>query len=145
MDNLSKTAQTVEIPIAKIAVDQDNSYASLQRLLYSGYDRVKWNLATSESCPICQKIAELVNGNGEGLSLARFLGMSAKPKVTTDEQGNTVPVLNEYGEQEYDYTQEVDIYRDAPIYNMSHVGCLCFLTVYKSGNPSDSVLVTHNG
>lgn len=93
MDNLSKTAQTVEIPIAKIAVDQDNSYASLQRLLYSGYDRVKWNLATSESCPICQKIAELVNGNGEGLSLARFLGMSAKPKVTTDEQGNTVPFL----------------------------------------------------
>lgn len=141
MENLSKTAP-VEITLNKsAAAEMDNSYASLKRLLDLGYTTVKWKLATTESCPICKRIAEEI---GDGIDLAHFLGLRKKYEFTTDEQGNVVPVLDENNQPKYGLEQVVEIYRDAPIYNWAHVGCQCGLVVFKDST-GESEYVSHNG
>ena len=131
-ESLSKTAP-VEIKLNKIAVALDQSYASLLELLYAGYDRVQWCLDSSESCDLCKSIAAKIN-NG-GMDLAHFLGYKREYEYTTDEKGNQVPKLDEFGEPVVNFVKVVNIYKEAPIYNWSHVGCSCFLIVYKKDNP----------
>ena len=142
-ENLSKQLP-IEIPLSKIAVAQDNSYAKLLELLYAGYDRVQWCLDSQESCDLCKKIAQTINSSG-GMDLAHFLGYRKEYVYTTSESGDLVPELNEVGEPKFNLIKEVEIYRDAPIYNWSHVGCSCFLLIFKGKEPTDSVIVTKEG
>lgn len=142
-ESLSKKAP-IRFELSKVAVAIDNSYATLLQLLYSGYDRVQWCLDSAESCDICKSLAEKINSAG-GIDLAHFLGYRKEYMYTTDETGNTVPELDENGEPKFNLTQVVSIYRDAPIYNWSHVGCSCFLLVFKSKDPGDSQVVTREG
>jgi hypothetical protein len=141
MENLSKTAP-VEIKLNKsAAVDMDNSYIHLKQLLDQGYTTVKWNVATSESCPICKKLSELFKN---GVDLARFLGYERVLIWKTSENGDTVPDLDENGNQRFELKQVKDIYRDAPMYNWAHVGCNCTVTVFND-KTGQSEVVTHQG
>lgn len=122
----------VEISLNKIAVDKDNSYAELLRLMYEGYTTVKWNLEMQdEACELCKAIAAKI---GNGVSLPNFLGY----RVIRNESK-----LDENGKPTLEYEKVVDIYKDAPIYNWSHVGCKCYLTVFKD-DTGDMKIVSHN-
>lgn len=123
----------MEIPLNKIAVAPDESYATLLRLMYEGYTTVKWNLSLNdESCDLCKEIASIC---AQGIDLAHFLGF--RRKIHRDK-------LDENGKPEVEFESVVSIYKDAPIYNWSHVGCDCFLTVFKD-DTGESTLVTRDG
>ena len=131
-ESLSKTAP-VEIPLSKIAVDIDNSYAKLLRLMYEGYTTVKWNLALDDtSCEKCKQLASILQ---KGIDLAHFLGFQ---RIIRNDK------LDENNKPEIEYKSIVPIYRDAPIYNWAHVGCKCVLTVFND-ETGDVELVTRKG
>ena len=122
----------MEIPLNKIAVEQDTSYAELLRLMYEGYTTVKWNLAMGEeACALCKEIAARIPN---GVSLPHFLGYEV---VRNDS------VLDENGKPTIEYQKKVTIYKDAPIYNWSHVGCKCYLTVFKD-DTGEMQIVSHD-
>lgn len=146
-DQLSKRAPIL-IPLNKIAVAKDNSYSKLYDLLMQGYDRVRW-VNTEElqgsPCPLCKQIAEQVNHDG-GIDLANFLGFRKNLKfVVNQETGEKQPDFDENGMQKFDLEPVVEIYKNAPLYNWSHVGCRCLLLVFNSNDTERNILVTRAG
>lgn len=119
-------------------------------LLQAGYDRVQW-VNTEQfgnvPCPLCQQIANEVNGVEGGLSLAAFLGREEVVLTRDDGEGNQIPVPPEEDTRSVDekYPKVIEIYRNAPIYNWAHVGCKCGVRVYKSSEEGDGELVFRNG
>lgn len=135
------------IPLSKIAVATDNSYAKLYDLLRNGYDKVRWVNAEDlgSPCPLCAHIEEQVNQDG-GLDLANFLGFRKNLKfVVNQETGEKQPDFDANGLQKFELEPIVEIYKNAPIYNWSHVGCKCHLLVFKSTDSEDMILVTRAG
>lgn len=145
MDQLSKKA-AIQIPLSKIAVEKDQSYAKLMQLLLAGYDRVSWvNTESNGSpCPLCAEIENQVNMNGS-IDLANFLGFKKTYIYKLDENGNQVPELDEEGNPKFNLEKVVEIYKDAPLYNFSHVGCKCYVKVFKSNGEDSPIFVTRNG
>ena len=136
-EQLSKKAP-ITIPLHRIAVAPDNSYGKLMSLLEQGYDRVKWVLVHENGnipCPLCQQIANEINGQG-GISLAAFLGLQEIKLQRQTEDGETVDVPPEEDNRPVSerYSVAVPIYKDAPIYNWSHISCQCLLQVYRSSD-----------
>lgn len=117
--------------ISKVAVELDNSYLKLYKLMLLGYDTVQWLTAyegSTEPCPMCTELERLYNGNG-GIFLPAFLGFKVVRHMQLNENNETVPVYNENGLEDVDFVKEVEIYKNAPIYNHSHVGCRCAVLV----------------
>ena len=115
----------------KKAVAIDNSYNRLYELMLMGYDNVQW-LAAYEgdgACPLCQEIESMYNEQG-GVLLSAFLGFKAViPPGQVNPDGTIIPQLNANGLEEVTYDKQVEIYKNAPIYNHAHVGCRCALLV----------------
>lgn len=133
----------VTVPLNKTAgkdVAIDYSMSTLLSLLEEGYDTVQWCLDSQEACERCKYIEDRVNRAG-GTDLAHFLGY--KKQFINNLDGT--PVLDENQNPKFDLIKEVEVYRDAPIYNYSHVGCNCYLLVYKAKNPTDTRIVTKEG
>lgn len=132
----------MEIPLNKIAVAPDNSFAELKRLLDAGYDKFRFVRDAQETCPVCDELAARINSTG-GRDLAHLLGYKKIYQNTYDEQGNEVPLIDAAtNQQAFTLSKVVDVYRDAPIYNLSHVGCNCYLLVFKSNDPNQAEIVT---
>lgn len=118
-------------------------------LLQSGYDRVKWVLVHEGGnipCPLCQQIANEINSQG-GISLAAFLGLQEIKLTRQTEDGGTVEVPPEEDTRPFEerYSVAVPIYKEAPIYNWSHCGCMCSLLIFKSNTDGGEVIVTAEG
>lgn len=118
-------------------------------LLEQGYDRVKWVLVHENGnipCPLCQQIANEINGQG-GISLAAFLGLQEIKLQRQTEDGETVDVPPEEDNRPVSerYSVAVPIYKDAPIYNWGHVGDRCAILVFKSDGSAGEQLVTAEG
>lgn len=124
----------------------DNSYYQLYQLMLAGYDRVMWvpSLEGGGACPLCQRIATEINNHPGGVHLAWFLGFKEKRRQELVD-GKLVDKVSEDGVPEIDFEKEVEIYKNAPIYNWAHVGCECSIKVYKSTDASDSFFVTREG
>ena len=106
--------------------------------MYEGYTTVKWNLALNETegspCEFCKKTYAEMAKFKNGIPLHSFLGF--RRIIHKD-------ILDEQGKPTIEFVSEVPVYKDAPIYNWTHVGCKCYLTVFKNGeNP---VIVTIQG
>ena len=135
------------IPLSKIAVAKDNSYAKLFSLLQDGYDTVQWVNAEvwGQPCPLCAAIEQQVNAKG-GIDLANFLGYKRLNRVILDEEtGEKVPDVDENGIQRFELEPAIEIIENAPIYTFSHVGCRCCLLISKRDGTGEQILVTRAG
>lgn len=116
--------------LGKVAVAIDNSYNRLYELMLMGYDTVQWLAAyeSPDACALCQEIENMYNQQG-GVSLPAFLGFSVVRHTKANPDGSVSPEINANGLEVVDYVKQVEIYRNAPIYNHAHVGCRCALLV----------------